>query len=34
MVILYSIIQPLKDFSKASYAIPKGMASIERVNKY
>lgn len=33
MVILYSIIQPLKDFSKASYAIPKGMASIERVNK-
>lgn len=33
MVILYSIIQPLKDFSKASYAIPKGMASMERVNK-
>lgn len=33
MVILYSIIQPLKDFSKASYSIPKGMASIERVNK-
>lgn len=33
MVILYSIIQPLKDFSKASYAIPKGMASVERVNK-
>ena len=33
MVILYSIIQPLKDFSKASYSIPKGMASVERVNK-
>lgn len=33
MVILYSIIQPLKDFSKASYSIPKGMASMERVNK-
>ena len=33
MVIRYSIIQPLKDFSKASYNIPKGMASVERVNK-
>ena len=33
MVILYSIIQPLKDFSRASYNIPKGMASVERVNK-
>lgn len=33
MVILYSIIQPLKDFSKATYNIPKGMASVERVNK-
>lgn len=33
MVILYSIIQPLKDLSKASYAVPKGMASVERVNK-
>lgn len=33
MVILYSIIQPLKDFSKASYSLPKGMASVERVNK-
>ena len=33
MVILYSLIQPLKDFSKAAYNIPKGMASIERVNK-
>jgi len=33
MVILYSVIQPIKDFSKASYAIPKGMASMERINK-
>ena len=33
MVILYSTIQPLKDFAKASYSIPKGMASVERVNK-
>ncbi len=33
MVILYSIINPIKDFSKASYAIPKGMASMERINK-
>ena len=32
MVILYSVLQPLKDLSKASYAIPKGIASIERVN--
>ena len=33
MVILYSIIQPLKDLSKATYNIPKGMASVERVGK-
>ncbi|MBR1436649.1 MAG: ABC transporter ATP-binding protein, partial [Bacteroidales bacterium] len=33
MVILYSIINPLKDFSKASYYIPKGLASVERVDK-
>ncbi|MBR6286902.1 MAG: ABC transporter ATP-binding protein [Bacteroidaceae bacterium] len=33
MVILYSIIQPLKDLSKASYNIPKGLASMERVDK-
>lgn len=33
MVILYSLIQPLKDFSKAAYSIPKGLASMERVNK-
>ena len=33
MVMLYSIINPLKEFSKASYNIPKGMASMERVDK-
>jgi subfamily B ATP-binding cassette protein MsbA len=33
MVILYSIINPLKEFSKASYNIPKGMASMERIDK-
>lgn len=33
LVILYSIINPLKEFSKASYSIPKGMASVERVDK-
>ena len=33
MVILYSVINPLKDFAKAGYNIPKGMASMERVNK-
>ncbi|MBR5833190.1 MAG: ABC transporter ATP-binding protein [Bacteroidales bacterium] len=32
MVILYSVLQPLKDLSKAGYAIPKGIASIERVD--
>lgn len=33
MVILYSVINPLKDFSKATYSIPKGLASMERVDK-
>lgn len=33
MVILYSVINPLKDLSKASYNIPKGLASMERVDK-
>ena len=33
MVILYSIINPLKEFSKAGYNIPKGLASMERVDK-
>ena len=33
LVILYSIINPLKEFSKASYNIPKGLASMDRVDK-
>ncbi len=33
MVILYSVINPLKDLSKAGYNIPKGLASMERVDK-
>ena len=33
MVILYSVINPLKEFSKAGYNIPKGLASMERVDK-
>ena len=33
MIILYSIINPLKDFSKAGYNIPKGLASMERIDK-
>lgn len=33
MTILYSVLAPLKEFSKASYNIPKGLASMERVNK-
>ena len=32
MVILYSVIQPIKDFSKAAYGIPKGLASMERID--
>ena len=33
MVILYSVINPLKDLSKTSYQIPKGLASMERIDK-
>ena len=33
MVILYSIIHPLKEFSRAGYNIPKGLASMERIDK-
>lgn len=32
MAILYSVIQPIKDLSKAAYGIPKGMASMERID--
>jgi subfamily B ATP-binding cassette protein MsbA len=33
MVMLYSIINPLKDFSKAGYNIPKGLASMDRIDR-
>ena len=33
MVILYSVLNPLKEFSKAGYNIPRGLASVERVDK-
>ena len=33
LVMLYSIINPLKEFSRASYNIPKGLASMERIDK-
>lgn len=33
LTILYSLLNPIKDLSKASYAIPKGMASVERIDK-
>lgn len=33
MAILYSVIQPIKDLSKAAYGIPKGLASMDRINQ-
>lgn len=33
MVIFYSIINPAKDFSKASYSIQRGLASMQRIDK-
>ena len=33
LVILYTTLQPIKDLSKASYAIQKGLASMERINR-
>lgn len=33
MTILYSVIQPFKDLSKAAYSVPKGLASAERIDK-
>lgn len=33
MVILYSVLAPLKEFARASYNIPRGLASMERVDK-
>ena len=32
MTILYSVIQPIKDFTKAAYGIPRGLASMERID--
>lgn len=32
MVILYSVINPLKDLSKTSYQIPQGLASMDRID--
>ncbi len=33
MVILYSVLNPLKELARAGYNIPKGLASMERVDK-
>lgn len=33
LTILYSVLDPLKQFSRAAYNIPKGMASMERIDK-
>lgn len=33
MVILYSVLQPLKDLTRAGYTIPRGLASVERIDK-
>lgn len=33
LVILYTTLQPVKDLSKAGYAIQKGLASMERIQK-
>ena len=33
MIILYSVIAPIKELSRAFYGIPKGLASMERINK-
>ena len=32
MVILYSVINPLKEFSRATYQIPQGLASMDRID--
>ena len=32
MVILYSVLNPLKEFARAGYTIPQGLASMERIN--
>lgn len=32
IAILYSVIQPIKDLSRAAYGIPRGLASMERID--
>lgn len=32
LTLLYSVIQPIKDLSKAAYGIPKGLACMERID--
>ena len=33
LVILYSVIEPIKELSRATYGVRKGLASMERINK-
>jgi len=33
LVMLYSVIEPIKELSRATYSIPRGLASMERINK-
>ena len=33
LVILYSVIEPIKELATATYRIPKGLASMERINR-
>jgi ATP-binding cassette subfamily B protein/subfamily B ATP-binding cassette protein MsbA len=33
LVILYSVIEPIKELSRAAYGVRKGLASMERINK-
>ena len=33
LIILYSVIEPIKELSRATYGIPRGLASMERINK-
>ena len=33
LVILYSVIEPIKELSRATYSVRKGMASMERINR-
>ena len=33
LIILYSVIEPIKELSRATYSVRKGLASMERINK-